>query len=118
MAHINIENSEIVVALSAFEKAEAVHGDLHLALAALQNAESIDDPMSGVHGLRSPGTGIPGTVAVGTFRKDGKKLFAVIHHGTPRGVRLSFEGADYDQVIVGCDDPEAVVALLTDATRL
>ena len=63
------------------------------------------------------GTGVPGSVAVGTFRKDGKKLFAVVHHGTPRGVLLTFDGADFDRVIVGCEDPEAVVALVTDPTR-
>jgi hypothetical protein len=72
----------------------------------------IDDPIRAVHGLRAPGTGVPGLVAVGTFRGDGKKLFAVIHHNTHRAVLLRFEGTDFDEVIVGCNDPDAFVAQL------
>jgi hypothetical protein len=107
-----VEGTEIVVALGAGEKVEAIHGDLRLPLAALRDAEVLDDPIRAVHGLRAPGTGVPGLVAVGTFRAAGKKLFAVVHHDTHRAVRLRFEGADFDEVIVGCDDPDAIVTQL------
>jgi hypothetical protein len=39
-----------------------------------------------------------------------------VHHGTPRGVRLELHGAPYDLVLVGCEDPESVVAALADPT--
>ncbi|MCL4445557.1 MAG: hypothetical protein M1134_01580 [Actinobacteria bacterium] len=115
MAEMQVEGAEIVVALSAFEKVEAVHGEVRLALADLQGAEVLDDVIHAVHGLRAPGTGVPGLVAVGTFREGGKKLFAVVHHNTPRGVRLRFQDGGFDEVIVGCDDPEAVVAQLSSS---
>ena len=73
------------------------------------------DAIHAVRGLRAPGTGVPGLVAVGTFRASGKKIFAIVHHDNRRGVRLRFTGADYDEVIAGCDDPEDVVARLTAA---
>jgi hypothetical protein len=38
----------------------------------------------------------------------------VVHHNTPSGVRLRFEGGDFDEVIVGCDYPEQVVTELTN----
>ena len=31
-------------------------------------------------------------------------------HGHPRGVRVVLKGAQFDELIVGCDDPEGVVA--------
>lgn len=110
MAEIRVDGNEIVVALSAFEKAESVHGEVRLPRASLAGADILDDAIRAVHGIRAPGTGIPGMVAVGTYRDSGRKLFAVVHHNTPRGVRLRFDDSDYDEVIVGCDDPEAVVA--------
>ena len=117
MAEVRVEGSEIVVGLSTFEKAEAIHGEVRLGLVSLRGAEVLDDAIRAVHGLRAPGTGVPGLVAVGTYRERGKRLFAVVHHDTPRGVRLRFEGADFDEVVVGCEDPEAVVAQVMDAAR-
>jgi hypothetical protein len=112
VADVRVDGGEIVVALGSGEKVEAIHGDLRLPLAALTDAEVVDDPIDAVHGWRAPGTGVPGLVAVGTYRDGGRKVFAVVHHNTHRGVRLRFDGADYDEVIVGCDDPEAIVAEL------
>jgi hypothetical protein len=116
VAEVRLEGAEIVVALTAFEKVEAVHGEVRLPFTALRDAEVLDDAIHAVHGLRAPGTGVPGVVAVGTFRDGAKKLFAVVHHNTPRGVQLRFEGGDFDEVIVGCDSPEEVVAQLTNTT--
>ncbi len=41
-----------------------------------------------------------------------QRLFAAVHHDTPRGLRIDFDGADYDAWIVGCPDPEATKALI------
>jgi hypothetical protein len=76
--------------------------------------EVLDDAVGAVHGFRV-GTGIPGSVAIGTFTSRDAKIFAVVHHDTPRGVRVDLEGAQFDQMIVGCDDPEAVAATLRQA---
>ncbi|HVM65873.1 MAG TPA: hypothetical protein VMU14_13495 [Acidimicrobiales bacterium] len=115
MADVRVEGDDIVVQMRPWERMEALHGDLRLPHGALQGAEVLDDAIHAVHGLRAPGTGVPGLVAVGTYRASGTKLFAVVHHDNRRGVRLRFTGADYDEVIVGCDDPEDVVARLTAA---
>jgi hypothetical protein len=116
LAEVHVDGSEVVVTLTAFEKIEAVHGEIRLALASLQGADVLDDAVHAVHGLRAPGTGVPGYVAVGTYRNHGRKVFAVVHHDARRGVRLRFRGLDFDEVIVGCDDPEALVARLPPTT--
>ena len=64
------------------------------------------------HGFRV-GERIPGVVEVGTLYGDGKKLFAAVHHKTPRGLRITFEGAKYEEWIVGCEDPESVASELS-----
>ncbi len=38
------------------------------------------------------------------------KIFAAVHHDTPRGVRVRLEGTAWNEWIVGCADPEAVAA--------
>ena len=111
MAEVIVEGPELVVRLRAVERLEAVHGEVKVPLQSVRSVEVLDDAVGAVHGFRV-GTGIPGSVAIGTFTSRDAKIFAVVHHDTPRGVRVNLEGAQFDQLIVGCDDPEAVAAAL------
>lgn len=47
------------------------------------------------------GTRLPGVAEIATIRGDGQKIFAVVHHDTPRGLRVLLEGSSYDEWIVG-----------------
>ncbi len=111
MARLTVEGDDLVLHLTGMEKAEAVHGEIRVPLRSVQAVEVLDDAIHAVHGFRV-GTGLPGYVAVGTFTTRDTKTFAVVHHDTRRGVLVKLDGAEYDQLIVGCDDPEAVAASL------
>ncbi len=113
MAKIAIEDDQVVLRLSRAEKVEGLHGDLRAPLSALRGVDVLEDAMGAVHGMRMPGTGVPGFVAVGTYVDQGTRTFAVVHHGNPRGVRICFGGADYDDWVIGCADPDGVAASLS-----
>lgn len=115
MAEVRIEAAQVVLHLSAGEKVEGVHGDLRVPFSSVRRVEALEDAMAEVHGLRAPGTGIPGLVAVGTYLDRGTRIFAAVHHNTHRGVRVVLDGGGYDQWIVGCADPEAVVASMSSS---
>ncbi len=114
MADLIVDGEDLVVRLRPVEKVEAVHGEVRVPLRTVSTVEVLDNALSAVHGIRV-GTGIPGAVAIGTFTSRTAKIFAVIHHDTPRGVRVHLEGAQYDELVVGCDDPETVAANVTQA---
>jgi hypothetical protein len=116
VADIEIEGSELVLHLSGLEKAEAVHGDVRVPLASVREIEVVDRPLDLIHGLKLPGTGIPGSTAVGTWVSPDGRTFAVEHHAS-RGVLVHLEGQNYQQLIVGCDQPEDVAERLKAATR-
>lgn len=108
MAELRIDGDELVLHLSGVEKLEAVHGELRAPLAAVRSVEVLDDAHEPAdHGFKI-GERIYGVSEVASIRSGGEKIFAAVHHDTPRGVRVVFEGADYDAWIVGCADPEAV----------
>lgn len=111
MAELVVEGEELVVRLRAVEKAEGVHGDIRVPMKSVRSVEVLDDAYHAVHGLRS-GLRVPGMTAVGIFWLPGKKMFAAVHRDTPRGVRVLLSGADFDQLIVGCDDPDSTAAAL------
>jgi hypothetical protein len=108
MAELRVEGDELVLQLTGLEKVEGVHGGLRVPLLALRGVDVVDDAHGAVGFGFKVGTRIPGVVAVGTVRGVKRKVFAAVHHDTPRGVRVRLEGASYDEWIVGSADPEVV----------
>jgi len=52
--------------------------------------------------MRAPGTGVPGTLAVGTWRGGFGKDFAVVHGHGP-GVVVEVAGEEYVRLLVSTD---------------
>jgi hypothetical protein len=118
MAELQLEGEELVLHLSAAEKAEAVHGDLRVPLSKLRSVEVLNEAHSwtGIGVGFKVGMRLPGVATVATVRGHGEKVFVAVHHDTPRGVRVRLEDARWDEWIVGCADPEAVAATLAPAS--
>jgi hypothetical protein len=118
MAELQLDGGELVLHLSAAEKAEAVHGDLRVPLSAVRGVELIDDARdwTGIGVGFKVGMRVPGVATVATVRGHGEKVFIAVHSDTPRGVRVRLADAPWDEWIVGCADPEAVAATLASAS--
>jgi hypothetical protein len=109
MASLIVDGSDLVVKMSDFEKVEGVHSDVHIPLAAVRAVRAVDDAWPELRGIRAPGTGIPGVVAVGTRRGSFGKDFAVVHRRGP-AVVVDLEGANYSRLLVTTPDAESVAA--------
>jgi len=114
MAELDRDGQDLVVRLSNVERAEAVHGDIRVPMSAVRSVEVVDDAVHAVNAFtKSIGASWPGRFVIGTFHSNGR-TFAVVHHSTPRGVRVRLEGANFDELLVGCEDPEGTVRCLGD----
>jgi hypothetical protein len=114
MAELRVDRDELVLHLTNAEKVEGVHGDLRAPLSMVRGVEVLDDAHGpvGIHAGLKIGTRLSGVIEVGTVQGRKRRLFAAVHHDTPLGVRVRLHGAGSDEWIVGCPDPEAVVATL------
>jgi len=111
MAELAIDAESVTVVMSTVEKVESLHGDLVIARSAVRSVRAVSDGLAEVHGLRAPGTGIPGVIAAGTFHGKLGRTFAIAHHRTP-AVVLELSGHTFDRVVVTVDDPAGVVRRL------
>lgn len=68
------------------------------------------------HGLKVPGTSIPGVITAGTFYQDGKRVFWDIHH-PQEAVVLSLDHETYDELVIEVEDPAAFVREVEEKTR-
>jgi Bacterial PH domain len=108
MAELTRDGDELVLTLTKVEKAESLHGDIRVPVSSIRGVEVVEDLIHEVHGLKLPGTAWPGRFAIGRFVSRGATTFAVVHHATSRGVRVRLEGVNFDELLVGCESPEAV----------
>ena len=109
MARFSVDGNDLVLNLSGLEKLEGFHGDIRVPVAAVRDVRSTDDPWSELRGIRAPGTGMPGVIAVGTRRGGGIKDFAAVH-GQGSAVVVELEGAEYGRLVVTEEDAESAAA--------
>ena len=101
MANIIDHGSEIELSLSIREKIAALHGNLIAKKSDLISRKVVENPWrSGLlKGVRSPGTGIPFYLLLGTMRyKDGKD-FTIIYRNKPVEV-FEFKSGPYKRWII------------------
>ena len=104
MAEILDSGNEVVLCLTKREKLAALHGNLIAKKSDLISRKVVENPWrSGLlKGVRSPGTGIPFYLLLGTMRyKDGKD-FAIIYRNKPVEV-FEFKGGPYKRWIISKD---------------
>jgi hypothetical protein len=115
MADLVVDGSSLTLAMSRVEHLEGFRGDLGAPLASVTSVRAVDDPWAELRGLRAPGTGLPGVIAVGTRRGSFGKDFAAVHGKGP-AVVVEFTGQEFQRWILTVDDPAAVVARVSGAS--
>jgi hypothetical protein len=63
------------------------------------------------HGIRAPGTNVPGVITAGTFYQHGRRIFWDVHD-PEKTIVIELADERYDELIVEVADPAAVVQQL------
>ena len=113
MALLRREGPELVVVLNDLEKAGALRGDVRVPASSVRDVRVADAPFGELQGMRAPGTGLPGVIALGTWRGNGYKDFVALYRGGP-AVVVELEGARWRRLLVSAHDAPAVVERLRD----
>lgn len=116
MAEIQVKGGQISIHLSFAEKIGAVHGDLHFPVSAVRAVRVVDKPFCEIEGFRSPGTGVPGLIALGTYRAYGQRDFVAVYRGE-RGVvfEIDADNMSYRRVILSAKDPDRLRSMVAAA---
>ena len=109
MVEVSSDQSFLRVHLRPMEKLGAFHGDVLVAVDRITRVRVVADAWSELRGIRAPGTGWPGVIALGTRRGTFGKDFAAVYGHRP-GVVIEMSNAEFERIIVSCDDPDRVAA--------
>jgi hypothetical protein len=106
MARLVAAGRELLVRLNPLEVLGALHGPLRVPLAQVAVLDATDDVWGELRGLRVPGTGIPGLVALGTWRYGGGKDFVAVYGRS--GLVVTLSGSPWSRLLVSTREPRQV----------
>lgn len=91
----------------------AFKGRLEVPRRHVRGARHDPSAVRGWKGWRAPGTHVPGLITAGTFYLDGDRIFWDVSDAA-KAVVVDLADHRYRQLVIEVEDPEAVVALLSD----
>ena len=115
MSSVTVRDGVLRIELTVPERVLSLHGaNIEVPLSEVRGARIVRDIFGQLRGIRMPGAGIPGLLAIGTWRgmADGRNFhdFALIHHNGP-GVIVTTSGR-YERLLLGTSEPERLVTEL------
>lgn len=111
MAELRITGNELHVQLSRWERVGALSGDVTVPISSITDVEHVDSARSAIRGLRAPGTGLPGVVALGHWRGRGRHDFVAAYRNEP-GYVVRLDGQRFDRLIVSSPPVPSLDALV------
>jgi hypothetical protein len=116
VASFEIDGDALRLQMSWIEKLEGMAGNVAVPLATVAAVRTVPTAWPELRGVRAPGTGLPGVIAVGTRRGAFGKDFAVVHGKGP-AVVVELEGAPYGRLVATVPDPQATATMILAASR-
>ena len=112
MVDLSISGGNLVIAVRGADKLWAFKSSLEIPLQHVAGIRADPSVARGWwHGLRIPGTNIPGVITAGTFYQDGKRVFWDVHN-PDNTVVIELHDERYNELIVEVADPNAAVGLV------
>jgi hypothetical protein len=112
MADVAVHDGALYVDLTVPERVLSLHGaSVVVPLEQIRGVRVVREVLGQLRGLRKPGAGFPGILAIGTWHgtDDGRAYrdFVVVHRPGP-GVVITTSG-EYDRVLLSSEEPEQFV---------
>ena len=115
MVDLSISGGNLVLHVRGADKLWAFKSSLEIPLVHIAGVRADPEIARGwYHGIRMPGTNVPGIITAGTFYQDGKRVFWDVHH-PEKTIVIDLHDEPFNQLVVEVDHPEAAVRLIQDA---
>lgn len=115
MVNVMIEGDRVRFEVEGWDKLWALTSRLEIPVAHILDVRADPEPARGWwHGLRLPGTQIPGLLTAGSFyQSDGFVFFDV--HDPERTVVIDLDHEHYRRLVIEVEDPAEIVMKLRSA---
>lgn len=117
MVDLNVADGKLVVRVEGMDRLWALRSSLEIPLQHVAGARIDPEAARGWwHGLKLPGTNIPGMITAGSFlQHDGFVFWDV--HSPDRTIVISLRDEHYKALVVEVADPDAAARLVNEAIK-
>jgi hypothetical protein len=109
---LSIAEGKLMLHVRGADKLWAFKSSLEIRLVHIAGVRADPEAASGwYHGIRMPGTNVPGVITAGTFYQDGKRVFWDVHN-PEKTIVIDLHDERYNELVVEVNDPDAAVKLI------
>ena len=115
MVRIELTETSLIAHVEGWDKLWSLKSRLEIPLAHVLDAERDEaEARSWWHGIRAPGTSIPGVITAGTFYEHGERVFWDVHH-PENAIAIRLRDERYQRLVVEVADVEGTIAAVRAA---
>jgi hypothetical protein len=115
LVDLSIAEGKLMLHVRGADKLWAFKSSLEIPLVHIAGVRADPEVARGwYHGIRMPGTNVPGVITAGTFYQDGKRVFWDVHD-PDKTIVIDLHDERYNQLVVEVDDSDAAVKLIQNA---
>jgi hypothetical protein len=115
LVDLSIAEGKLTLHVRGAEKLWAFKSSLEIPLVHIVAVRADPEVARGwYHGIRMPGTNVPGVITAGTFYQDGQRVFWDVHN-PEKTIVIDQHDELYNELVVEVNDPEAAVRLIQNA---
>lgn len=115
MVDLSLAEGKLTLQVRGADKLWALKSSLEIPLVHIVRVRADPEIARGWwHGLKMPGTNVPGVITAGTFYQDGKRVFWDVHH-PDKTIVIDLHDEQYNQLIVEVADPQSALQLIQQA---
>ena len=112
LVDLSIAEGKLTLHVRGADKLWALKSSLEIPLVHVAGVRADPEIARGwYHGIRLPGTNVPGVITAGTFYQDGKRVFWDVHH-PEKTIVIELHDERYNELVVEVDDPDGAVRLI------
>lgn len=115
MVNLSITEGKLKLSVMGADKLWALKSSLEIPLVHIASVRA--DPevaCSWWHGIRMPGTNVPGVITAGTFYQHGNRVFWDVHH-PENTIVIGLHDEQYSELIIEVVDPQEAINLIQSA---
>jgi hypothetical protein len=117
MTTLHIDNNTLTITVEGADKLWALKSHLTIPLAHIISVTHEPEIAKGWwHGLKLPGSNIPGVLTAGTFYHHGEWTFWDVHH-PEKTILITLMDESYQKLIIEVEDTEKAIADITLAKQ-
>jgi hypothetical protein len=106
LVDLSIAEGKLTLHVRGADKLWAFQSSLEIPLVHIAGVRADSEVARGwYHGIRMPGTNVPGVITAGTFYQDGKRVFWDVHH-PEKPIVIDLHDERYAELVVEVGDPE------------